>query len=128
MNTVHVTDVSGAAWALAEWMAGLGRKEADSLAGEEILSNDKSKIKEGTDLPDVNAKLIAPLFNLVSAKLLFWSLAFLLISFRLMTPIQHSFLLAMKSPVCSARHSVSTTSSPRPWRRFVVSHTRDEDG
>ena len=68
MNTVHVADVAGAAWALAQWMAGLGRTEADSLAGEVIIPNDKSKVKEGEghNLPDLSKKLVAPLFNLVS--------------------------------------------------------------
>lgn len=68
MNTVHVVDVAGAIWALAEWMAKLGRKEADSLAGEDIISNDKSKVKEGEghNLPEYGKKLVAPLFNLVS--------------------------------------------------------------
>lgn len=68
MNTVHVVDIAGAIWALAEWMAKLGRKEADSLAGEDIISNDKSKVKEGEghNLPENGKKLVAPLFNLVS--------------------------------------------------------------
>lgn len=61
-------------WALAEWMAARGRKEADATAGEEIpFKNDKSKAKktEGVVAPDV--KCIAPLFNLVS--LSYFSLA-----------------------------------------------------
>lgn len=68
MNTVHAADVSGAAWNLAEWMSNLGRKEADVLAGEDLPSNDKSKIKEGEghNLPEPGKKLVAPLFNLVS--------------------------------------------------------------
>ncbi|KAH8117226.1 hypothetical protein DFH11DRAFT_1573837 [Phellopilus nigrolimitatus] len=67
MNTVHVADVAGSAFALAVWIGKEGRKEADILAGEEITSNDKSKIKagEGQNLPDPGKKLIAPLFNLV---------------------------------------------------------------
>ncbi|KAI5124324.1 hypothetical protein M0805_008931 [Coniferiporia weirii] len=64
MNTVHVADVAGAAYALAVWMAQEGRKQGDILAGEEIQSNDKSKIKEGDDLPQNGKKLVAPLFNL----------------------------------------------------------------
>lgn len=66
MNTVHVADVAGAAWACAEWMAPLGRKEADILAGEEIPANDKSKVKGVENLPSPDQKLVAPLFNLVS--------------------------------------------------------------
>lgn len=65
-NTVHVDDVAGAAWACAEWMAKLGRKEADAVAGEPIaFHNDKSKVKalEGAALPE--AKLVAPVFNVV---------------------------------------------------------------
>ena len=48
------------------WMAPLGRKAADSLAGEEIpFHNDKKKVKEVEGMPSHNQKLIAPLFNLV---------------------------------------------------------------
>ncbi|KAJ6618315.1 hypothetical protein B0H10DRAFT_2164210 [Mycena sp. CBHHK59/15] len=43
-NTVHTHDVAGGLWACAQWMALLGRKEADSLAGEIILfHNEKTK-------------------------------------------------------------------------------------
>ena len=68
MNTVHSEDVAGALWACAEWMSGLGRKEADILAGEVIASNDKSKLKDAEieGLPSYDEKLVAPLFNLVS--------------------------------------------------------------
>ena len=68
MNTVHVDDVAAAAFALAEWIAKEGRKQADILAGEEIPPNDKSKVKEAepSSLPELNKKLVAPLFNLVS--------------------------------------------------------------
>lgn len=64
---MHVDDVVGGLWACAEWMAGVGRKEADSIAGEEILfKNDKNKVKtvEGMVAPD--KKCVAPLFNIVS--------------------------------------------------------------
>ncbi|KAF8078139.1 hypothetical protein FPV67DRAFT_1464325 [Lyophyllum atratum] len=58
-NTVHL-------WACAEWMAPLGRAAADTLAGEEIVfHNDKKKVKEVEGMPAHDAKLIAPLFNLV---------------------------------------------------------------
>jgi hypothetical protein len=67
-NTVHVYDIAGGLWACAEWMASLGRTEADSLAGEEILfHNDKSKVAEVTGMPPHDQKLIVPLFNLVNA-------------------------------------------------------------
>jgi hypothetical protein len=47
-------------------MAPLGRKEADSLAGESIIfHNDKGKASEVEGMPDPEKKLIAPLFNLV---------------------------------------------------------------
>lgn len=65
MNTIHVDDVAGGMWACAEWMASLGRKEANALAGENIFSNEKSKIKGVEDVPDHLTKLVAPLFNLV---------------------------------------------------------------
>ena len=58
-------DVSGGLWACAEWMAGLGRKEADRIAGEPIQPNEKSKVKDVDWIPDINRKLTAPLFNLV---------------------------------------------------------------
>lgn len=54
-------------WALAGWMAGLGRKEADAIAGEEILfKNDKSKAKKVDGMVSPDTKCIAPLFNIVS--------------------------------------------------------------
>lgn len=66
-NTVHIDDVAGALWACAEWMAPLGRKAADSLAGEEIIfHNERGKVKEVDGMPAHNTKLVAPLFNLVS--------------------------------------------------------------
>jgi len=65
-NSVHVGDVAGAVWSLAEWMASQGRKAADALAGEVIpFHNDKSKVKEVEGMPPHDQKLVAPLFNLV---------------------------------------------------------------
>ncbi|KAF7338641.1 NAD dependent epimerase dehydratase family protein [Mycena venus] len=65
-HTVHTEDVAGGMWACAQWMASLGRKEANSLAGEEILfHNEKSKASEVQGMPPSDKKLIAPLFNLV---------------------------------------------------------------
>ncbi|KIJ60624.1 hypothetical protein HYDPIDRAFT_116923 [Hydnomerulius pinastri MD-312] len=66
VHTIHVEDVAGSLWACAEWMKPLGRKEANSLAGERIpFHNDKSKVKEveGTCLPDTEP--VAPIFNVV---------------------------------------------------------------
>ncbi|TFK42765.1 hypothetical protein BDQ12DRAFT_696217 [Crucibulum laeve] len=64
-STVHVDDIAGAAWASAEWMAPLGRKAADQLAGEEIIfHNDKSKVNEVEGMPAHSQKLIAPVFNI----------------------------------------------------------------
>lgn len=58
-------DIAGAMWALAGWMAGVGRKEADSIAGEVIpFKNDKRKAKEVEGVVDKDTKCVAPLFNL----------------------------------------------------------------
>jgi len=65
-NTVHIDDIAGALWACAMWMAPLGRKAANSLAGEGIaFHNDKKKAKEVEGMPPHNQTLVAPLFNLV---------------------------------------------------------------
>ena len=65
---MHVEDVAGGMWSCAEWMAGVGRKEANSIAGEEILfRNDKSKAKTIEGVVDPATKCIAPLFNIVSS-------------------------------------------------------------
>jgi len=65
-HTIHTDDVAGGMWACAQWIAPLGRKEADSLAGEEILfHNEKGKAAEVQGMPPPDRKLIAPLFNLV---------------------------------------------------------------
>jgi hypothetical protein len=48
------------------WIAPLGRKAADSIAGEEIsFHNEKKKVKEVEGMPPHNQKVVAPLFNLV---------------------------------------------------------------
>ena len=65
MNTVHIEDAAGAMWASANWMAPLGRQQANKLAGEDIHSNDKNKVKDVAGVPDPSQRLIAPLFNLV---------------------------------------------------------------
>ena len=68
MNSVHTDDVAGSLWAAAEWIASLGRKAADSLAGEEIIfHNDKRHVTEVDGMPPHDKKLIAPMFNVVSA-------------------------------------------------------------
>ncbi|KAJ7074220.1 hypothetical protein C8F01DRAFT_1099684 [Mycena amicta] len=65
-NTIHTDDIAGAMWACAQWIAPLGRKEADALAGEIIIfHNDKSKVADVKGMPDPTKKLVAPLFNLV---------------------------------------------------------------
>ena len=65
---MHVDDIAGAMWAAAEWMAKIGRKEADALAGEEIVfKNEKSKASEVEGMVPPTQKVIAPLFNIVSA-------------------------------------------------------------
>lgn len=64
-HVVHVDDVAGASWALAEWMGKIGRKEADAIAGEEIVfHNEKSKVAEVEGMAPADKKCIAPLFNL----------------------------------------------------------------
>lgn len=85
VNTVHIDDVSGGLWACAEWMASLGRQQANLTAGEKIyFHNDKSKVKdiEGTCKPD--AQPVAPVFNLVR-KVPFWGLIFSHVLRRLTT-------------------------------------------
>lgn len=65
-NTIHVEDVAAASWAAAEWVASIGREEANKVAGEDIyFANDKAKVQEVKGAPDPKAKLTAPLFNLV---------------------------------------------------------------
>lgn len=71
MNTAHTHDIAGAMWACAEWMAPLGRAEADKLAGEEIhFHNDKAKVAGVEGIPPPNQKIIVPLFNIVGTSLL----------------------------------------------------------
>lgn len=66
LNSTHVEDIAGAMWAAALWMDPLGRKQANALAGEEILFlNDKSKVKDVPGVVPYETKLIAPLFNIV---------------------------------------------------------------
>lgn len=60
-------DVASGAWACANWISEKGRKAADELAGVPILfHNDKSKVSEVEGMLPHDAKLVAPLFNLVS--------------------------------------------------------------
>jgi hypothetical protein len=75
MNSVHTDDVAGSLWAAALWIASLGRKAADSLAGEEIIfHNDKRHVTEVNGMPPYDKKLIAPMFNIVSVTFEFyWS-------------------------------------------------------
>jgi hypothetical protein len=55
-------------WAAANWMASTGRKEANSLAGEELIfHNDKKLIAEVDGTPPYDKKLIAPVFNIVGS-------------------------------------------------------------
>ncbi|EIW85380.1 hypothetical protein CONPUDRAFT_98379 [Coniophora puteana RWD-64-598 SS2] len=66
INTIHVDDVAGGLWACANWIKGVGRKQADIEAGVPVLfHNDKAKVAEveGTVSPKENP--IAPVFNLV---------------------------------------------------------------
>jgi hypothetical protein len=66
IHSTHVYDVAGGMWACAQWMVPLGRKQADTLAGEKILfHNDKGNIKSIEGVAPYDKKLIAPMFNLV---------------------------------------------------------------
>jgi len=66
MHPVHTDDVAGTLWAGAEWIASLGRKEADALAGEEIIShNPRENLMQVDGMPPQDKKLIAPMFNVV---------------------------------------------------------------
>ncbi|KAF8350872.1 NAD-P-binding protein [Amanita rubescens] len=65
VNTIHVDDVAGAAWACAEWIAPKGRAAANEAAGEKYSFHKKNKAKEVEGSPPHNKTVIAPLFNLV---------------------------------------------------------------
>jgi len=62
MNCIHIDDLAGASWACAEWIARLGRKEADLLAGEEIIFHNFAEVD---GMAHHDKKLIAPMFNVV---------------------------------------------------------------
>ena len=66
INTVHVDDIAGAAWACAEWITPKGRAAANAAAGERIaFHNDKNKAKEVEGSPAHNETVTAPIFNIV---------------------------------------------------------------
>ncbi|KZT26498.1 hypothetical protein NEOLEDRAFT_1177499 [Neolentinus lepideus HHB14362 ss-1] len=66
VHTVHIDDVVAAAWACAEWIAKVGRQEANTLAGESInFHNDKSVLKEVEGIVPPEQKIVAPVFNIV---------------------------------------------------------------
>lgn len=65
-------------------MARVGRVEANSIAGEEILfKNDKSKVKLVEGMVPLDKKCIAPLFNIVRPAPFAAYAAFLLLRNRL---------------------------------------------
>ncbi|KAG8932170.1 hypothetical protein FRC03_005359 [Tulasnella sp. 419] len=67
MNTVHVDDVSGAMWAAAEWMAPLGREQANNVAGEVIHyfpPTQKDLVAELEGHLPKGSDPVAPLFNI----------------------------------------------------------------
>jgi hypothetical protein len=66
MHAVHTDDVAGSLWAGAVWMASNGRKAADALAGEEIISYNNIVVD---GMPPLDKKVIAPMFNVVSFEL-----------------------------------------------------------
>ncbi|TFK54812.1 hypothetical protein OE88DRAFT_1805236 [Heliocybe sulcata] len=64
VHTVHIDDIVAAAWASAEWIAKIGRQEADTLAGEELVfHNDKKVLKEVEGVVAPEQKIVAPVFN-----------------------------------------------------------------
>jgi len=66
MNSVHSDDVAGALWAAAHWMASIGRKQANAIAGEEIIFHNEKRNLTGVDgVAPLDKKLIAPMFNIV---------------------------------------------------------------
>ncbi|CAE6401513.1 unnamed protein product [Rhizoctonia solani] len=66
LNTIHVDDVAGAAWACAKWVAERGRVKANEEAGEEIhFFNDRAKCSQVPFVPPPASVPVAPLFNLV---------------------------------------------------------------
>ncbi|GBE82379.1 hypothetical protein BKA93DRAFT_760702 [Sparassis latifolia] len=66
VNTVHIDDVVAAMWASAEWIARVGRQEANTAAGEVIPFKNKESVTaevEGMIAP--SQKVVVPLFNIV---------------------------------------------------------------
>ncbi|KAG9014997.1 hypothetical protein FRB94_007069 [Tulasnella sp. JGI-2019a] len=68
INTVHLEDIAGAMWAVAEWMKAVGRAKAIELAGESIgfRALENASLLEGLEghLPK-GSDPVVPLFNLV---------------------------------------------------------------
>jgi nucleoside-diphosphate-sugar epimerase len=65
-HVVHSIDVAGSMWACAQWVASLGRTEANKMAGEEIpFHNDPSMVNQVLGMPSPGTKVVAPLFNIV---------------------------------------------------------------
>lgn len=68
MHTVHLDDVAGAMWAVAKWIAPIGRAEANKLAGESIpyWAPEKKELVQNLEghIPK-DKSVVAPLFNLV---------------------------------------------------------------
>lgn len=120
MNTVHVDDVAAAVWALAGWMAGVGRTEANTIAGEDIQTNDKSKVKDVEGVPDLSLKLVAPLFNIVRVLAYCFDHIFNQVFDRSMIRVQRCFPSETKSPDCLARRLVSMISLRLPWSGCVL--------
>lgn len=68
MHTVHLEDVAGALWAVAQWMEPLGRAKANEIAGEtlrfyapekkDLLKDLEGHLPKGSDP-------VAPFFNIV---------------------------------------------------------------
>lgn len=66
INTVHTDDVAAASWAVAKWIAKVGREEGNKIAGEDIyFAIDKELVKDLKGEPGPKEKLVAPFFNIV---------------------------------------------------------------
>ncbi|OCH87408.1 hypothetical protein OBBRIDRAFT_796233 [Obba rivulosa] len=93
-HTVHVTDVAGAMWACAKWMAERGRAKANEEAGEEILPALQGR--DGQDVQGIvpaGTKVVAPLFNIEDdSKTTYLDLINTLVQFFGTTFEFHSFL------------------------------------
>jgi hypothetical protein len=67
-NTLHSEDVAAAMFHAANWIAGIGRPEANRLAGEvfpHFPASDSSVEAQANAVVSIAAKPVAPYFNVV---------------------------------------------------------------